>query len=63
MNFALSKSRNSYVSSSIRKKCIKARQKTTYNIASNYLKISNIKKTFNKISRIIALRLRETSSL
>jgi hypothetical protein len=61
--FASFRLRDSYVNSSTCRKLAKARQKTTCNVAPNRLAISKMTKTSNRMSRMIVLRSRETSSL
>jgi len=60
--FASFKSCVSHVNSPVRKKPAKARQKAACNVAPNRVEASNVDKTFNRTSRVIALRSRETSS-
>ncbi len=50
----------SHVNSFARRKLAKTRQKIAYNVASNRIETSNVDKTFNRTSRVIVLRSRET---
>jgi len=59
--FTSFKSYVSYVNSPARKKFAKARQKATCNVAPNRVEASNVDRTFNKTSRVIALRSRGMS--